>query len=822
MSHHQSNQEKAGRMNDNDVPLNQERSDGQNGEFEITPEELLKVVWRRKFGIALAVILALAASLLFYGMQTPQYRAVAVMMISDAEDPTDLFASVVGSGALSDNKAVKKDVELLKSMPISEMTVRALKSSPRRDSLEFFGNRRYISPVSGLVNPLFSLFSWPVSQKKQDADELFRRQALKLNRRIRVETVRETNVLKISVSSPFPDEAAYLSNTLCRVYREADILRNSEKYAQANQFIADMLSDQQRKVTQADDALSNYMEANEIYEVSGNTEQLLEKLVEADAKYKSLLAEYNIAQNNLGFLDKKLSEAERSLGSQIAKNVNNQLGAIQDEIRSNESAYIALMREKGPDADAVKAQKQELDIVKTRYEQLSRSKIAGEIRYAGQAKKYSFDLIAEKLQIERKLNELNFSAREFSRLTQYYENLLSRLPEKQQDYAKLMRDREVVSKTYLFLKEKLDETRILQGSEVGGVAVIGSAFTPFEPESPDLKKNILAGLVLGFMFAAVYAYTTELADDTIKEEAFFRGIGLNTLSYIPLVMGEGEGTPKAGGSLLGRLRSGDATKALREKLLATGIGGKGKGSAPAADKAPMPKITDSLASAFAESFRKLRNSLDYSRVDNPVKSILVSGTAMSEGKSTVCANLGMAYALVGRKTLIIDCDLRRASQHRKFATRRSPGLTDYLFSEKSTIDDGFFQATHMENLFLLSAGQKVPNPNEMLGSARMTEMLRELHGRFDRILLDCPPFFLSDAAQLAQSVDGILLAGRLRHTGRRPLKELMADPFLMSKILGVAVIASVDSMQYAYGYGKYGYGKYGCGQYSYESDGDDA
>lgn len=814
MSHNVNNQDNNGRMSENDSPSNMRKGYEQSGEFEITPEEILKIVWRRKFGIALMLTLSLVASLLFYGMQTPQYRAVAVMMISDAEDPTDLFASVIGSGALSDNKAVKKDVELLKSMPISEMAVRALSKSSRRKSLEFFSNRRYVPPVSRVVSPIFDLFRGQGQDYKKDADEIFRRQVLKLNGRIRVEPIRETNVLKVSVSSPFPDEAAFLSNTLCRVYREADILRNSEKYAQANQFIADMLSDQQRKVTQADDALSDYMEANEIYEVSGNTEQLLEKLVEADAKYKSLLAEYNIAQNNLGFLDKKLSEAERSLGSRIAKNVNDQLGAIQDEIRSNESTYIALMREKGPDADAVKAQKQELDIVKTRYEQLSRSKIAGEIRYAGQAKKYSFDLIAEKLQIERKLNELNFSAREFSRLTQYYENLLSRLPEKQQDYAKLQRDREVVSKTYLFLKEKLDETRILQGSEVGGVMVVGSAFTPFEPESPDLKKSILVGLVLGVMLAAVYAYGTELADDTIKEEAFFRGIGLNTLSFIPLVMGEGEGTPKAGGSLLCRLRLADVTKALREKLLATGISKKG-GAASAADKAPMPKITDSLASAFAESFRKLRNSLDYSRVDNPVKSILVSGTAMSEGKSTVCANLGMAYALVGRKTLIIDCDLRRASQHWKFDTRRTPGLTDYLFGEKSTIDDGFFQATHMENLFLLSAGQKVPNPNEMLGSARMTEMLRELHCRFDRILLDCPPFFLSDAAQLAQSVDGILLVARLLHTGRKPLQDFMDDQFLRPKTLGVAVIASRDSE-------RYGYGKYGYAEYSYGLDEDNA
>jgi capsular exopolysaccharide synthesis family protein len=814
MTHNGNNQDNNGRMSENDSPSNLRKGFEPSGEAEISIEEIFKIIRRRRFGIVFAVVACLTLSLIYFGMQTPEYRAVSVMMISDAEDPTDLFASVIGTQTLSDNKAVKKDVELLKSMPIAELTIRELMRSSRRDSLEFFGQRRYFSPIASLVKPLVTLFSWQPQLEKNDPDEVFRREALKLNRRIRVETVRETNVLKVSVSSPFSDESAFLTNTLCRVYKEADILRNSEKYAQANDFIADMLSDQQQKVTQADNALSDYMEANEIYEVSGNTEQLLEKLVEADAKYKSLLAEYNIAQNNLGFLDKKLSEAERSLGSRIARNVNDQLGAIQDEIRSSESAYIALMREKGPDADAVKAQKQELDIVKTRYEQLSRSKIAGEIRYAGQAKKYSFDLIAEKLQIERKLNELNFSAREFSRLTQYYENLLSRLPEKQQDYAKLQRDREVVSKTYLFLKEKLDETRILQGSEVGGVMVVGSAFRPFKPESPDLKKNILVGLVLGGLFAFVYAYGAEIVDDTVKDESFFRDVGLTMLSVVPLVTRDSNNGASDGESLLNRIRY-NTSRTFREKLLAAGISRKGRGGGSPPDEVPMPKITDSLASPFAESFRKLRNSLDYSRIENPLQSILVSGTAMSEGKSTVCANLGMAFALVGKKTLIIDCDLRRASQHNKFNCKRAPGLTDYLFSQHHVIDENFFQPTHMDNLFLLSAGQKVPNPNELLGSGKMLDLIKALHGQFDKVLLDCPPLFLSDAAQLARSVDGILLVARLQHTGRKPLQDFMDDQFLRPKTLGIAVIASRDSE-------RYGYGKYGYAEYSYGLDEDNA
>ncbi|MCF8384057.1 MAG: polysaccharide biosynthesis tyrosine autokinase [Chlorobium sp.] len=801
-------------MSEKDSPQNQQTGYEQPRDSEISLAEIFKIIRRRQYGIVAVIALFLVLSLLYYGLQTPEYHAVSVMMINDTEDPGDLLAKVIGPGTLSNNKTVKKDVELLQSMPIAELTVRELYRSGRRDSLEFFGKRPYYSPIASLVKSLFSLNMGRKPQLQGDADETFRRYALKLNGRIRVDVMRETNVLKVSVVSPFPDEAAFLTNTLCRVYKEADIVRNSEKYAQANRFIADMLREQQKKVAEADNLLSGYMEANEIYEFTGNTQQLLDKLIEADAKQNGIMAEYNIASNSLSFLNKKLSEADRSLGSRITKNVNTQLGSIQDEIRSLESAYIRLMQQKGPDNAEVVSKRKQLDVVKTRYEQLSRSKIAGEIRYAGQAQKYSFDMVAEKLQIERKLNELSFSSREFSRLKQYYETLLSTLPKKQQEFAKLQRDREVVSKTYLFLKEKLDETRILEGSEVGGVAIVGSAFRPFTPEKPSLQKNLLMGLVLGGLFAMAYAYGAELVDDTVKEESFFRDIGLTMLSVIPLVSTESKSAPVKGESRLNRILY-NTNRAFREKLLAAGISREKRPGAQPVAEVPMPKITDNLTSAFAESFRMLRNALDYSRIENPLQSILISGTAMSEGKSTVCANLGMAYALIGKKTIIIDCDLRRASQHKKLNCKRAHGLTDYLFSQQHEINEDFFQPTHLDNLFVLSAGQKVPNPNELLGSPKMLELLAELRGRFDKVLIDCPPLFLSDAAQLARSVEGIVLASRLRHTSRRPLEDFVTDQYLRPQTLGVAVIASRDSERY--GYGKYGYGKYGYGHYEDES-----
>lgn len=808
-------------MAEQSTPLNPVKEEYvRQGEHEISLSELLKIILRRKYGILAIVFVSLVLAFVNYKMQIPEYYAESVMMINDTSDKGDLLATIIGtSPEMLGQEVTKKDVELLGSMPIAEMTVRALFNSGRRDSLEFFGNRQYLTPVDRLFHGV-SFGSGGSSDaspegdgRKKTREEIMREYAIDLNGRIRVEPVRETNLIKVAVSSPFPDEAVFLTNTLCQTYKNSDIERNSEKYMQANGFIAEMLRDQKKKVDTVDNSLSQYMQSNEIYEVTGNTAELLKKLVESDAKYNDIQTEYNIAKNSLAFLEKKLSDADKAISAQIAKNVNAQLGSIMDEIKGLESQYMLMLQQKGVGSEEAKAKRRELDAVKTRYEQLSRSKIAGEIGYAGKAQKFSFDMVAEKLQIQRKLNELNFSSREFGRLKQYYESQLTSLPKKQQDYMKLERDREVAGKTYLLLKEKLDETRIMQGSEVGSVVIIGSAFEPFKPEQPVLMKTLLVGLVLGGLFAAMYTFVAEIIDDTIKDQSFFRDIGLVVLSTIPLVNREKKGELARELSGLNRILY-NSSKVFREKLLSSGNGENGSKQQPGAtDEFPMPKITDSLSSGFAESFRTLRTSLDYSRVESPLKSILVSGTAMSEGKSTVCANLGMAYAMVGKKTLIIDCDIRRASQHKKFGLNREKGLTDYLFGSEHAMDESYFHPTHIENLYVLTAGKKVPNPNELLGSGKMHELITELQERFDKVLIDSPPLFLSDAAQFAHAIDGVLLVSRLHFTSRRPIKEFVEDHFLHPLLLGVTVISSREADRY--GYGKYGYGKYGYGRYGY-------
>ena len=170
--------------------------------------------------------------------------------------------------------------------------------------------------------------------------------------------------------------------------------------------------------------------------------------------------------------------------------------------------------------------------------------------------------------------------------------------------------------------------------------------------------------------------------------------------------------------------------------------------------------------------------------------------------------MAIALALNGLRIIIIDCDLRLATQHNIFKIKRENGLTDYLYSDLKTIDDIYIKSTFVTNLSVLPAGKKIANPNEFLSSQKMQDLILDLETKFDLVLIDSPPLFLSDAAQLAQTVDGILIAARLNYTPRKPLKDLADDRLIFSNIIGVALIGSLKN---SYGYGKYGHHKYGYG-----------
>jgi capsular exopolysaccharide synthesis family protein len=731
-------------------------------------------VFQRNRKPALLIFMAslLIAGLSYFSYPT-DYSGEALLMVNEDAGQSKPLDALIGPDKEKEDKGTTKDMVLISSMATAEQLVRELYTSNQRDSLECLGNKEYSAPLKRLWRIATSSIlgngaqaSFNSKAAKLNPDKNLFMDAVKIRPRINVEPLRNTNLLKVSVSSPDPSEAVFLTNTLCRVYANLDLKRNAGRYEQGKTVIAEMMREQEQKLEDSNRALSNFMAANKIYDFSSNISQIIGKLDQIESKYNDASVESRITRNSLTALEPNLSSADKDITSRISKNVDAQLDTLLSEVRERESQYIALLREKGEGDPDVKAKRQELDIVKSRYQQLNSRKIASEIGYAGKVQQSNFALTSQKLQNERSLNQVNFATGEYSRLKQYYETQIKLLPPKQQEYAKLLRERDVVSNSYLALKSKLDETNIMLGSQVGRITIAEAAVYPLLSPN-NLRASLLTGSVFGLLLIACYIGYSEVLDDAIKEELFFRNSGIATLSLIPYLS-----------------KKSNTLAEIQKKV-------SSKGS-DAEKETLRPKFTDALNSSFAESFRTLRTNLDYINSPHHFNSILVSGADAGEGKSVVCSNLAISYALSGQKTLIIDCDLRRSSQHQIFNIKKEPGLTDYLLSKQECIDDRYVQPTHVDNLFLLSAGTKVSNPNETLGSPKMMQLIKELEGKFDRVLFDTTPLFLSDAAQLAKATDGILLVARLLYSSKTGLREYVEDTVLRSHIIGVALIDSPD------------------------------
>ncbi|MCG8344300.1 MAG: polysaccharide biosynthesis tyrosine autokinase, partial [Chlorobiales bacterium] len=780
---------------------------------EVNIQELLQVLWKNRFFIGAVTGIVLAAALLYHFSATPEYRSTSVVLIKQdkggVSEIINPFESFTGF-------ELQNDIELIKSFPLAEEVVRDLYARENRDSLQLFEERRYISPLGAVFTGLnFS----NTSEEEKGFDVTMREYASALQKRVSVSNAKDTDILEVSVSSPFPEEAALLTNAICNSYMRKDIEWNADQAMSVKAFVSEQLANQQRQISEVEDQLSSYMKSQNIYELTGNAEKLLEKLVEAESRYNDAQAEYNILKNRQDFLIQKLSSEEKALSEKIAKNIDRQARVLKERIKQEEKALIALGGSSGTKEGGSVAKKQQLDMLKQRLQELTRNMIAGELAFTSKARQYQFDLISEQLQTDVRLAELSYIAREYLRSKNYYERQLNRLPQKQLNYARLQRDREVLNNTYTFLKEKLEESRIKIASEVGKVVIVGAAFSPIKPVAPDLKKNLLIGLVIGLGLGGAIVFIREMLDNSLKDDVFLEDHGYIPLAAIPYV-----------DNVNGRNLSGTLKKSIEQftgNIPTDGSNGKepkhgkagnrGKSISSKKDVNPL-LMADSLSSPFAESFRDLRTNIMFSQADRTLKSILVTGTEISEGKSTVCCNLAYAIALTEKRVLVIDCDLRRPSQHRMFGCKKVPGLADYLAGQEADVD-GLVQPTMHENLFILPAGNKTPNPNELLGSNKMTELVKKLEEEWDYVILDTPPLLLlSDAALMSRAVDGILMVVRIGYTNRNLIKEVPKLDFLKHRLLGVAIIGPSGKT----GYGKYGryYGRYGYkGYYSYKTYG---
>lgn len=206
-------------------------------------------------------------------------------------------------------------------------------------------------------------------------------------------------------------------------------------------------------------------------------------------------------------------------------------------------------------------------------------------------------------------------------------------------------------------------------------------------------------------------------------------------------------------------------------------------------------------SPIAEAYRTLRTNIQFSSFDKKMQTIVITSSGPSEGKSTTSSNLAVVMSQNGNKTILIDCDQRKAKLHKVFLTSNQKGLSDVLVG--NSVFEEAVQKTEIENLHLLTSGTMPPNPSELLSSTKMKNFVEDLREKYDCIIIDTPPVIaVTDAQIVSRYADGCLLVVASAQAEREAAvkaKELLEK--VDAKIIGV-VLNKLDIQEKAY-YGQY-------------------
>lgn len=357
---------------------------------------------------------------------------------------------------------------------------------------------------------------------------------------------------------------------------------------------------------------------------------------------------------------------------------------------------------------------------------------------------------------------------------------------------RLKRTKEIYEKIYNILLEKAEEERIKNASTSAGIKVVDVARMPKNPVAKNESRYYLLAIIFGLLFGVGLAFLLEYNDTTIKSnEDIEKYLGIPILGTIPHIDHHKKDDIK-----INRRSSKSSKKTTRTQYPRNLLDFSGDDS------------------VIAEAYRSLRTNITFASPDHPVQALLLTSAGPGEGKSLTIANLAMAHAQMGKRTLLIDTDLRRPVLHHLFNLSREPGFSE-LFVETADYDKCIRPTGH-ENMSIITAGIFTPNPAELIASHRMAQHIEYFRKNFDYIFFDTPPVVaVTDSVLLGAKIDGVLLVVKSHHTDReiaqRALRQLSN---VNLKVIGT-VLNDIDLTQR---YSSYGYYKYYYHYYKSKKD----
>jgi len=549
----------------------------------------------------------------------------------------------------------------------------------------------------------------------------------KLSAIVTVVPEEQSQLLRITTVHTDPERAAIIANLFATTYAERSLEVRQEMSSSATTWLRQQLDEYQAKYDQVNEELLQFKRDNNLADVE-------ESLNTLNAQFEALNRAYGEKST-----ERLIYESEVSHHFDLSK-------------RNDYDRLSRLLT--SPTLTALNTELSELLAKEAEYasrygaKHPSTAQIQGELESLRRAVNSEVDRV---LRTERaQLDALSESQERLSGEIDTVKQAMLIFQEKKVDFDKLAAKRDETERLHKSLSSRLEEVALASRTQSNNVSFVDHAVAPESPFKPNIPLNMIVGLFVGLLGGVALAFLREYVDDTVSSK-----IDVSTYLKLPF---------------LGVVPVIPEDIPANEYDLYTYY---------------HPR------SSVAEAVRGVRAMVELNPTRPSPTRLLVTSSLAREGKTSMVARLGIAYAQMGKRVVLIEGDLRRPRLHQVFSGDNTVGLANYLM-DAATVDD-ILTPTVMPGLYAIYSGPSTAHPNEALGTERMEALLSELEKRVDVVILDSPPSVpLADAMVLSRFVDGVVLVVKDGSISRSVVEQMVEELRQVdANILGV-VLNNVD------------------------------
>lgn len=719
---------------------------GDPGGFGASPSEsidlskYLSALRRRWYLVVVCVILALAAALVRHSLTPKVFRATTVIQIERKR----LAFAAMGRDSWLENwwnlEYYPTQYRLLRSRGMAERVVVDLRLY--EDPAFTGGKPVQLSSIAlgAAVDPSLGV----------EGDAELAKLGSRLQGGLSVEPVKDTQLVELSFESSTPELAARVANGYAKAFITWGVETRKGTVDRASAFLTQQVETLSKDIESQRQKLSGFGRVTDLT-LDPAGEQMVERRSMLEEQYNKALANHfakEIAYQEILDLPPE-SVADRAM--------NGRVGLVKGDLLRLEGEYEAQLEIYRPEWPTMVELKEKIESKRRELQGLVREGVS---RARDQSYAELQSARVEKAGLEETLRQLDGESLKLNSGAIEYNNLKTVIRTRQEllnDLVKRQSETEVASQ--------------IQDTVESNVRIVDRAIVPGYAIRPILRQDLTLALGAGLLLGLGAIVLLESLDRTIKHaEELERITGLPTLAVIPELGAKTRAGGYGGGYGYGA---------------ETAVGGRGgrrpviRRTSPGSAAGPEERIEllphHNPRLAICEAYRSLRTALLLSSAEE-LKIVALTSAESGEGKTATAANVAVVMAQLGRRVLVLDCDLRRPRMHKVFGISNRVGIVSGL-TGGAELDRIFFE-TVVPNLYLCPSGPIPPNPSELLASERMRDLLKSLRARFDFIVLDSPPVLpVADAVILGALADGVVVcagAGLLVRDAARACRERLS------------------------------------------------